>query len=320
MIFIIFDQPERSKQVFEAIRAARPRTLLVIADGPRRDGPGEAEKCAATRKIIDEVDWDCDVHKNFSDANMGPRLRISSGITWAFELVDKAIILEHDCVPSRSFFPYCAELLDRYEHDERIMMINGQNRLFGRTATEDSYYFSRYPHIWGWATWRRAWDKYDLEMKQWPAIRDKKLFDQYFPRTIDRYYWECIFQYTYEGKIGTWDYQWFLGIWASSGLCVTPARNLVSNIGIHPDALHTKASIYACLDAEELELPLTHPTALVVSSDKDELEARLGVPQTKGRQAVLYAVSKYAAVMKMVVRRATGRGPWPHPGLLIRNA
>ncbi|OSC29815.1 methyltransferase type 11 [Mycobacterium vulneris] len=307
-------------EVFKAIRTARPTKLLVIADGPRPNRPGEAEKCAATRMIVDEVDWDCEVHKNFSEINMGPRLRISSGITWAFEIVDKAIILEHDCMPNLSFFHYCAELLDRYERDERVMMINGQNRLFGHTATADSYYFSRYPHIWGWATWRRAWAQYDLDMTYWPEIRDKRLFDQYFRKRIDRYLWESIFQHTYEGKIGTWDYQWFYSIWANSGICATPARNLVQNIGFHPDALHTKSSIFSSLGIDELDLPLIHPTTLLVSSDIDQLEARLADARHKGLTGLLYALNKQISVLKMLVKRATGRGQWPDPGLLVRNA
>jgi hypothetical protein len=320
VIFIIFNQLDTTRQVFEAIRAAKPRKLLVIADGPREDRPGEVEKCAAVRTIVDEVDWDCEVHRNFSETNMGCRLRISSGITWAFELVDKAIILEHDCVPSASFFHYCADVLDRYESDERVMTVSGNNRLFGRTETADSYYFSRYPHYWGWATWRRAWAKYDPNMTHWPEIRDRRLFDQYFPTMIGRYFWESTFQHVYDGKIDTWDYQWVYTIWANSGLCVAPARNLVRNIGFGADATHTKwhsvFSSLASLGAEEMDLPLIHPATLLVSSDKDELEARLWAARSKG---LLYALNKYISVLKMLVRRATGRGQWPYPGLLVRG-
>ena len=306
VIFILFNRTDTARQAFETIRAARPKKLLVIADGPRANRPGEAEKCVATRAIIDEVDWDCEVQRNFSEANMGIRLRISSGITWAFELVDKAIILEHDCLASSSFFPYCADLLNRYESDERIMMISGQNHLFGHAGTTDSYYFSRYPHVmWGWATWRRAWTKYDVNMTRWPEIRERKLFDQYFPKRRERYYWESIFQYAvFDGKVDTWDYQWFYSMWANSGLCVTPARNLVRNIGLDAEATHTHTNydkIYSLLRAEELSLPLTHPATILASSDKDELEAKLRfVYHTKG---LLGALFRYLAV-KVLVRRA----------------
>ncbi|BBZ69186.1 methyltransferase type 11 [Mycobacterium paraseoulense] len=320
VIFIIFNRPDTTRQVFDKIREARPRKLLVIADGPRAERPGEAEKCAATRAIIDEVDWDCEVERNFSETNLGCRLRISSGITWAFERIDKAIILEDDCLPSGSFFPYSSELLDRYESDERVMMISGNNRLFGRAESADSYYFSRYPHYWGWATWRRAWAKYDVHMTQWPEIRDRKLFDQYLPNMVGRYYWESTFQHVFDGNINTWAYQWVFSIWANSGLCAVPARNLIRNIGFHAEATNTtRHSVYsslASLDAEELDFPLNHPATFLASSDKDRLEISLWAARSKG---LLYALNRYAAMMKMLIRRARGRGQWPDPGLLVRG-
>lgn len=306
IIFIIFNRTDTTRRTFEKIRAAQPKQLLVIADGPRADKVGEAEKCAATRAIIDEVDWDCEVHRNFSATNMTIRLRISSGLNWAFGIVDRAIILEHDCLPSESFFDYCSVLLERYESDERVMMISGQNHLFGHGATKESYYFSRYPHVmWGWATWRRAWAKYDLDMTHWPEIRDAKLFDQYFPKRRERYYWESVLEYTiYNGRLDTWDYQWFYSMWANSGLCVTPCRNLVQNIGLDSEATHTNTTydkIYATLRAEELEFPLTHPVNVLASVDKDVLEGRLRFAyHTKGMLGVFF---RYLA-LKVLLRRA----------------
>lgn len=309
VVFIVFNRPDTTRQVFEAIRAAKPPKLLVVADGPRGNKPDDAEKCAACRSIIDEVDWDCEVHRNFSETNMGCRLRVSSGITWAFEHVDKAIILEDDCVPSLAFFRYCRELLDRYEFDERVMMISGQNHLFGQAETTDSYYFSRYPHaMWGWATWRRAWAQYDVNMTQWPEIRDRKLFDQYFAKRRERYYWESLFEFIYQSKDATiWDYQWFFTIWANSGLCATPARNLVRNIGFDSDATHTHTKydrVYAALRSEELEFPLRHPTAVLSSADKDELEAKLRFAyHTRGLLALTF---QYLA-LRVVARRFATR-------------
>jgi hypothetical protein len=305
IIFIIFNRPDTSSQVFEAIRAAKPEKLLVIADGPRANRPGEAEKCEATRAIVEGVDWDCEVQKNFSETNLGCRLRVSSGITWAFEQVDRAIILEDDCVPSASFFPYCAELLDRYESDERVMMISGDNHLFGRAATSDSYYFSRYPHVWGWATWRRAWAKYDLNMAHWPDIRDRRLFDQYLPKLGERYHWESVFQSVYDGKIDTWDYQWVYSVWAQAGLSVAPARNLVRNIGFHAEATHTTGdTVYSSLGAEELKWPLTHPAIALASSDMDELEAKLRVAHS---DASPLRFNTAASAVKLLAKRATKR-------------
>jgi hypothetical protein len=305
IIFIIFNRPDTSSQVFEAIRTAKPEKLLVIADGPRANRPGEAEKCEATRAIVEGVDWDCEVQKNFSETNLGCRLRVSSGITWAFEQVDRAIILEDDCVPSASFFPYCAELLDRYESDERIMMISGDNHLFGRGATAESYYFSRYAHVWGWATWRRAWAQYDLNMTHWPDIRDRRLFDQYLPKLSERYHWESAFQSVYDGNIDTWDYQWVYSIWANAGLSVAPARNLVRNIGFHAEATHTTGdTVYSSLGADELEWPLTHPATALASSDMDELEAKLRVAHS---DASPLRFKTAASAVKLLAKRATKR-------------
>lgn len=307
VIFIIFNRTDTTRQVFEKIRAAKPKKLLVIADGPRADRPREAEECAATRAIIDEVDWDCEVYRNFSETNMTIRLRVSSGLCWAFQLVDRAIILEHDCLPSSSFFDYCADLLDRYENDERIMMISGQNHLFGHAEVTESYYFSRYPHVmWGWATWSRAWVNYDLNMTHWRDIRDKKLFDQYFPKMRERYYWESVFEYTvFNGRLDTWDYQWFYSMWANSGLCITPAKNLVRNIGLDAAATHTNTKydqIYATLRAEELPFPLVHPPTVLASSDNDQLEAKYRfVYHTRGLLGVVFRVF----ALRVLFRRAT---------------
>ncbi|WP_231996899.1 methyltransferase type 11 [Mycobacterium scrofulaceum] len=308
VILMIFNRPDTTRAVFETIRAAKPEKLLVIADGPRPNKPGEAENCAAARAIIDEVDWDCDVQKNFSETNMGTCPRVSSGITWAFELVEKAIILEDDCVASPSFFQYCGELLDRYENDERVMMISGGNHLFGHAETSDSYYFSRYPHIWGWATWRRAWAHYDVGMTRWPEIRDRKLFDQYFPKLTERYHWEGIFEYiVYRGRVDTWAWRWFYSIWANSGLCATPARNLVRNVGFDADATHTHAKwdrIYEALAADELDMPLTHPAAVIASSDLDELEAK--VRSTYHSKGLLWVTNKLLELRVLGARTIRG--------------
>lgn len=306
VIFIIFNRPDTVRKTFESIRAAKPSKLFVVADGPRADRPGEADKCAATRAIIDEVDWQCEVQRNFSETNLGCRNRVTSGITWAFAHVEDAIILEDDCVPSASFFSYCADLLDRYANDERVMMISGQNHLFGRASTSESYYFSRYPHMmWGWATWRRAWMKYDAKTTYWPEIRNRKLFDQYFAGKRERYYWESILQFIHEGENDSiWDYQWFYSMWANSGLCATPARNLVRNIGLAGAATHTHTKydkFYATLNAEELDFPLSHPTTLIASSDKDELEVRLRFKyHTRGLLGMYF---NYLA-FKVLIRRA----------------
>jgi hypothetical protein len=170
--FLVFNCPDTTIRVFEEIRCARPPKLLVVADGPRADRPGEADKCQAVRAVIETVDWPCEVLKNYSDVNLGCKIRVSSGLDWVFEQVEEAIILEGDCLPHPTFFRFCEELLETYRDDERIGMISGDNFQFGRKRGDASYYFSRYNHIWGWASWRRAWQHYDRNMAIWPKFRD----------------------------------------------------------------------------------------------------------------------------------------------------
>ncbi|OUL18641.1 hemolytic protein HlpA-like protein, partial [Nostoc sp. T09] len=229
VVFIIFNKPDTTAKVFEVIRQVQPPELLVIADGPRPHRPGDVDKCVATQKIIEQVDWDCKVLKNYADKNLGPKVRIVTGLDWVFQQVEEAIILEDDCLPHPTFFEYCEELLDKYRHDQRIMTISGNNFQFGRRRTEDSYYFSRYPLIWGWATWRRAWQRYDLEMKHWVAIRDSNWLQDILDDSVAVRYWTKIFQNCYLGKIDVWDFLWTLTSWLQNGLTILPNVNLVSN-------------------------------------------------------------------------------------------
>jgi 2-polyprenyl-3-methyl-5-hydroxy-6-metoxy-1,4-benzoquinol methylase len=230
--FFVFNRPDTTSRVFEEIRHARPPQLLVVADGPRVDRPGEAEKCDAVRAIVEQIDWPCEVLKNYSDTNLGCKRRVSSGLDWVFSQVDEAIILEDDCLPHSSFFTFCDNLLERYRDDTRIMMIAGSNFLAKEIHSETSYFFSRYFPIWGWATWRRAWAKYDISMKDWPSLRrDQQISAMYIQESM-RTHMANAFDLTYQGSIETWDYQWFYSCLFNNGLAIMPKVNLISNIGI----------------------------------------------------------------------------------------
>jgi hypothetical protein len=267
---IIFNRPETTKRVFAEIAKARPTKLLVIADGPRTNHPDDVEKCAAARAIIDGVDWDCEVLTNYSDVNMGCKRRISSGLDWVFDTVEEAIILEDDCLPDPTFFRFCEELLEKYRNDERIAMISGDNFQFGRKRTGYSYYFSRYPHIWGWATWRRAWKNYDVKMQLWPEIRDGGWLKDLLGDIKSEWYWRYIFENTYKGKVDTWDYQWVFACWIQSSLTVIPNVNLVSNIGFCPEAVHTKEKNKYCeIKIEPVTFPISHPLFILRDSVAD---------------------------------------------------
>jgi hypothetical protein len=259
--FIIFNRPDTTERVFAEIAKAKPTKLLVIADGARTHKEGEAEKVAATRKIIQRVDWTCEVLTNCSDVNLGCKLRVSSGLDWVFEQVDEAIILEDDCLPHFSFFRFCQEMLQQYRDDQRIGTICGNNFKFGEKRNGDSYYFSKYVHIWGWATWANRWNNvYDVVLNKWPSIRDEGWLDDILINKKEVGYWTSIFENIYQGKVDTWDYQLMFSIWLEGQINVIPNVNLVSNIGFGIDASHTiKGSTLESLPTEEITFPLKHP-------------------------------------------------------------
>lgn len=261
--FIIFNRPETTERVFREIAKAKPSKLLVVCDGPRENRKGEAEKVAATRAVVQRVNWDCDVLTHYATANMGCKRRVSSGIDWIFEQVEEAIILEDDCIPHPDFFRYCDELLARYRMNDNIAQIGGVNFQFGRNRIQESYYFSRYPHIWGWATWRRSWKHYDLAMRAWPELRDGNWLRGLFESRREQRYWEKVFDAVFDNQIDTWDYQWTFSCLLRGALTVLPNRNLISNIGFGDGATHTRRrSLYADMAVEGLEWPLRHPASV----------------------------------------------------------
>lgn len=273
--FIIFNRPDVTERVFQVIRQAKPPKLLVVADGARTNKAGEQEKCLAARAIIHQVDWKCEVLTNYSDVNLGCRKRIYTGLDWVFSQVEEAIILEDDCLPDPSFFRFCEELLEEYRHNTKIMLVSGQNLQFGQKRRNYSYYFSRYNHCWGWATWKRAWQYYDDTMELWPLVKNENwLFDILQDEQAFRY-WSATFQSMYEG-FDTWDYPWLFACYINQGLSVLPNINLVSNIGFGKEGTHATDtnSILANIPVEEMQFPLKHPPFIVRDTQADNFTER----------------------------------------------
>ena len=262
VLFLVFNRPDTTAQVFEAIREARPPRLYVAADGPRKDRPGEKERCGQVREIASAVDWPCVLKTLFRDENLGCGIAVSTAIDWFFEKEPEGIILEDDCLPHDSFFPFSEELLERYREEDRVMVISG-NYFHGRThKPEHSYFFSRFPHCWGWASWRRAWQSYDHAMAQWPGLRESDWLIRVGGGHRDfRAYWTQVFDATHAGDIDSWDYQWTFSCWVYNGLTILPSKNLVKNIGFGEDSTHTTddGGWIAQLPLEKMEFPLVHP-------------------------------------------------------------
>jgi len=264
ILFLVFNRPEVTAQVFGAIRRAKPPRLYVAADGPRPNRPDEAARCAEVRRIATNVDWPCEVKTLFQETNLGCKMGVSGGINWFFEHEEEGIILEDDCLPHSDFFRFCDELLDRYAYDERVAVVTGNNFQNGQTRGEASYYFSKYNHVWGWATWRRAWRYYQGDLPFWPEWRSSKEWLQFAPDKVERRYWEEVFERVYANEIDTWDYPWMASVWFKGWLTATPNVNLVSNIGFGPDSTHTTS-----VDSPLAEIAtntlgnITHPDAVL---------------------------------------------------------
>jgi len=278
---IIFNRPTITERLFEIVARARPKQLLVIADGPRPDQAGDAEKCLATRAIIDRVDWDCDVLKNYSPINLGVGIRPATGLRWVFEQVESAIILEDDCIPHPAFFRYCDELLEKYWDDERVMHVSGDNWNFGERPF--SYFFSRYCYSCGWATWRRAFQYYDPDLTLWPALRETPWLLDILGDSRASEFWAGKFELTHATGIthNGWDWPWLFACWVHHGLSILPSTNLISNIGFSQDATHTKSphDERADVPTREMMFPLNHPPCMVRDVEADRrIFAQVGWP------------------------------------------
>lgn len=270
ILFLVFNRPETTSQVFDVIRQVKPARLYIAADGPRKERAGEAERVAKVNEIATAVDWDCEVKTLFRDKNLGCKVAVSMAITWFFENEEKGIILENDCLPHPDFFNFCDTLLKKYEAINEVSLITGNNFQDGIKRGDGSYYFSRYSHIWGWASWRRTWEIYDLKLTFWPEWKKSQKWKNRFNDRKERKYWEDVFDRTYANKIDTWDYQLLASLWFNAGLTATSNVNLVSNIGFGPDSTHTSSadSPLARMATNGID-ELTHPAAIIRDQASD---------------------------------------------------
>ena len=238
ILFLNFNRPDLTSKIFEKIKSVKPSKLYVAYDGPRANRPDDIGLCQKVRKVIEGVDWDCTVKELVRKENLGCKLAVSSAISWFFQQEEEGIILEDDCLPDESFFYFCDTILEKYRFDTRIFTVTGTNLQDGKKWGDASYYFSQYSNIWGWATWRRVWEKYDANL----TLFDEKDIAQQLRNIFSNEFlvesWVAIFKRLKAGEIDTWDYQLNFFTFFGNGLCITPNVNLISNLGFRDDATH----------------------------------------------------------------------------------
>jgi hypothetical protein len=271
VLFLVFNRPYHTRQTFEALRKIKPRYLYIGADGPREGNARDVKKCQEVRNIATAVDWECEIKTLFNQKNLGTKIAVSNAITWFFNEVEEGIIIEDDCVPDPTFYNFASAMLDLYRHDERIMHINGTNLLMGKQiVTDSSYYYSNLCQVWGWATWRRAWQHFDAFMKDFEAIDKVQLLSTISDDPAVSNYWYGCLDSVYRGEVDTWDYQWFYAFWKKRGTAVTPSLNMVSNIGFGEEGTRTiiKFNPFSKMKRYPMK-KIIHPPAFAINESAD---------------------------------------------------
>lgn len=313
ILFIVFNRPDTTIKVFEAIRKVKPSRLYIASDGPRDEKNGEDQRVMQVRKIVTAIDWPCELKTLFREKNLGCKYGISNGIDWFFKHEEQGIILEDDCLPHQDFFQYCQALLNYYRNSNKVLAISGVNFYNKNKSDYESYYFSKYFHCWGWATWRSSWDLYDREISFWPLWKCSEDWNRRFTDKVEKKYWEKIFDLTYSKQIDTWDYQFLASLWKKNGLTVIPKKNLVTNIGFGNNASHTTDVTHKFSNFPLKEIgKLIHPKKIKQNHKRDRdlfdllFEGRyLRVPWiffSFPRRKVGYLLRKIKFILKFLIR------------------
>lgn len=265
ILFLIFRQPEVTRTVFEQIRAARPRKLYIAADGPRPDRPDDIAECEATRAVVAHVDWECEVHTRFLPSNLGLKKAVSSALDWFFEAEEEGIILEYDCLPDPSFFPYCQAMLDRYRNDTRVFSITGSNIQADIRRGDGDYYFSRFTGIWGWASWRRSWALWRPNLEDFEIFLSTEIIQSIVSDKEGQQFWVKTFEAVHMGlNVTTWAFSLIYAQIKQGGYCVVPNYNLIRNIGFGVEGTNAVDPNHPLAHLEVSELTLyKEPTFFV---------------------------------------------------------
>jgi len=317
---IFFARPDVLKETFAAIRAAKPKQLFLIQDGSRLNHKDDLKKIVQCREIVSNVDWECEVRTNYSDLNLGCGMRVYSGISWAFEYVDRLAIIEDDCVPCVSFFQFCEEVLEKYKSDERINMISGMNHEGISQRITADYLFTESGSIWGWATWKRVWDTVDFNLS---CIKNHEI-----ERLINNLHGPFLFK---EGRkklskledgqnLTSWSHQFGINMYIHSRLNIVPKYNLITNIGLTENGANSVTSLKFIpkglrrvyfMKTHEMQFPLKHPNFVINDIEfRNKVERIMGVGHPfvnfyRTCESVFYRIiaGEFLNIMKGLKRR-----------------
>ena len=271
IVLFVFNRPSFAERIFSTIAIIKPSALFIFADGPRENIKDDLILCEQTRKVFDYINWPCKVERIFSKSNIGCRESIPKGLNYAFSLVEECIILEDDCIPEISFFEFCENLLEKYRNETKIMTIGGHRSDGPNEYDSFSYYFSKYPSIWGWATWKNRWEKYDLRMTEWTELRNTNWLNNILSSSKEVAYWYNFFDKMQKG-LDTWDYALFFYCWLHKGLSIRTKVNMISNIGFGEDATHTKSTDHLSIFpmSTNILFPLIHPVKMEIDPEAEK--------------------------------------------------
>lgn len=273
VLFIIFNRKDRALESFQAIKRYRPSRLYIAADGPRTNKPDEEETCNTTREaVLSQIDWDCELFTLFRKENVGCGRGVSEAISWMFETEEYGIINEDDCVISDDFFYFCEELLPLYKDNHDVAQVNGFDLKYS-SSQSNTYFFTSYPEIWGWATWKRAWMNIDFKMESFPSVRSR-IFTRFpFLEAVIHYIlWNRLYNHIKQGeKIYAWGFQWSIYVFMNRKLCINPFANLVINTGCGEGTnCNNPDTPLAFAKYGKIMFPLIHPSIVSANIEREK--------------------------------------------------
>jgi hypothetical protein len=233
VLILGYNRPYQTRKLVSSLRKIKPKNIFISLDGPKNDLL-DINKCYAVKNEIKKIDWNCKIRKKINKENLGCRQSVNSAISWFYKKNNFGIILEDDCIPNISFFVFCEKIDNKYKNNKKIFAISGSN-FFNKKITKD-YFFSKYPHCWGWASWKRAWKYYDNRLNFWNKWKNSNSWYLFHNNNTERKYWNKIFDKTKMKKIDSWAYIWTCCVWKQKGLTIIPKKNLIKNIGFGNNA------------------------------------------------------------------------------------